>query len=188
MIPDDFMDRDVWASENDQERYWLARWTTGRPINPHLLAIFLMLNPSKARGEGVGDPTQRKCNGFADRMGARRYGLINLFAYSTPYPEELFEFGYDAAVGKHNDEVTQRVMFECKRRHLPLICAWGKPSKLRRSELELMDMRVRHVVQFAKAVEIPLYCLAKTPDGAPRHPLMLGYEDGAKLLPWGIPK
>lgn len=188
MIPHYFWREDVIASPNDDYRYWLSRDTvwpvdaTKPPVTREML-IFGMLNPSKARGEGVGDPTQRRCNGFAARLGARRYGIVNLFAASTPYPEELFTFGYESAIGAFNDEVVSRVLELCKARSWPFVAAWGTCSKLPVSEKALVRERARELVGMSRRIGVTLHCLEATSDGTPRHPLMLGYEH-SKLLQW----
>lgn len=172
-----WLDTDCYASADDEHRYWLSRQTRALNFLTYQRIIFLMLNPSKARGEDKGDPTQRKCDGFAHRLGAASYGLVNLFAYSTPYPELLFAKGYGHALGPENPRVLRSTLWCAKVHGWPVICAWGKPTKLSKKEREeIMGRQVREVVRIANAFNLPLYSLATTDDGYPRHPLMLGYD------------
>lgn len=178
-----FWNSDVLATANDDYRLWL-----GREIEPehHRRLIFLMLNPSKARGEGVGDPTQRKCDGFSKRLGFNRYGLINLFTLSTPYPKDLFVFGYEHAVGPDANKVLERVFRAAAVNSWPIIIAWGKPN-LTESKLALVRRRIAEVREIYEAAQYKpdLHCLAMLDDFWPRHPLMLGYNQ-ATLKPWSF--
>lgn len=171
------------GSVEDDFRWWLGRITTapGKPRYPGRV-IYVMLNPSVARGINIGDPTQRKCHGFTVRLGYGAYGIVNLFAYSTPYPDKLFEFGYEHAIGRHNDEAIRRVFARAKERGWPVVVAWGAPN-LRKQETLWVYKRAGDLISAAKALELPLYALAETDSGHPRHPLMLGY-DQASFKPW----
>lgn len=175
---------DFWLSDcvgDDQHRVWLARDIS--PVGEIEMLIALMLNPSLARSEGVGDPTQRKMNGFASRLRAQRWGGANLFSRSTPYPEELFDFGYEDAVGPLNDAALYQVFTQAALRGWPVVAAWGSASGLRTHEKALMRGRVLQVIEMTQLCGIQLQCFHTTDDGTPRHPLMLGYEH-ATLKPW----
>lgn len=174
-IPQNFPTLDVLATPDDKHRLWLARNTT-LLSGEHPMMLFVMLNPSKARGEGVGDPTQRKCDGFATRLGALRYGFVNMFAKSTPYPEKLFDEGYDYAVGPWNDTMISQALGRASSEGWPVVAAWGKPSKLNRAQMVLFHRRVEEVLSIARRLNVQWSCLAEGVDGYPRHPLMLGYE------------
>lgn len=180
-----FWDLDCIGDAN--HRLWLAR---DIPLQPAFVkipkALYLMLNPSKARGVGVGDPTQRKCDGFAARLGIGRYGVMNLFSRSTPYPEDLFMFDLDEAIGPANDRFLAEAFTLARLEKTPIICAWGKPSKFNRRETVLFENRVVEVMELVASHGNPndLYCLADA--GYPRHPLMLSYEDGSTLKHWTI--
>lgn len=187
----DFWNLDCVSSlgRNDEHRWWLARdLMAGKLVKlRYEMAVFLMLNPSRARGAGVGDPTQRKCDGFAERLLTRRYGLMNLFTRSTPYPEDLFTFGYDNAVGEGADEWLTAMFQEAARCRWPVIAAWGKPSKLSVKERALVAQRSLDVTALAAVHGVTMKCLKYSDDGLwPRHPLMLGYEE-ARLMDWRPP-
>jgi hypothetical protein len=194
-VPVNFWSLDCLASADDEHRYWLSRRIDLLPyvppkFEPYMrpkreMLLYLMLNPSRARGVGQGDPTQRKCDGFTRRLGYGRYGLLNLFSYSTPYPENLFDFGYEHAVGALNDLVLRLTFQKARAEKWPVICAWGSPSKLTRSERRWVDERVAEVYDLAQASELSLYALHTGDGGYPRHPLMLGYEH-ASFKPWTL--
>lgn len=184
-----FFNRDCIASDDDSCRYYLSRrldlvkptWTR---------IIYLMLNPSKARGRTVGDPTQRKVEGFTERLGGASYGIVNLFAKSETYPEDLFKHGYGQAVGAFNDLILARVFYNSYLHQWPIVCAWGNPTKIAAKDRNDFQRRVRQVV--ASAAPNPLYCLDSGESGYPRHPLMLGYNavygenGGVRLRPWPV--
>ena len=175
------MGLDCLATSDNLYRYWLKR-AVPSPEAIGKMGIFLMLNPSRARGN-QDDPTQRKCEGFSRRLGFDTYGLINLFAFSTPYQDELFLKGYENAVGEDGCQIVHQALHAAKHHNWPVIAAWGSTSKLRTREKEFVGIRAREVARYAEKIDLPLYCLHTTEDGTPRHPLMLGYEH-ASLKPW----
>lgn len=115
-----------------------------------------MLNPSTADAE-QDDPTIRRCKAFAKRQGATELVVANLFAYRTPSPTTL-ETSVKSidVVGPENDKYLNKAMHDCYQ--MPIVAAWGanKLAKLR----VVGDSFVSH-----------LYCLGKTKNGHPRHPL-----------------
>jgi hypothetical protein len=166
-------DETRWAvtSPDDRYRYVLGRtWDDFFGAGSHRpLWTFVMLNPSTARTED--DPTVRKCIGFAKRGGAGGLMIVNLFAYSTPYPKELVRAHFgdaDDIIGPQNDPVLRWALG----RPALLgrnIAAWGRiPPKLRK-----LAIRPR-----VPGVE----CFGLNGDGTPKHPLMLGYE--TPLVRW----
>ena len=170
-------DWQAWAvtSADDVYRYALGRfWDDYAPKDErpfwergdhrHLIC-FCMLNPSKARHD-VPDPTMRKCVGFAKKHGAGGIIIVNLFAFSTPYPTELRDkarSGFDV-VGPANhdalDWATSRPALLGRN-----IAAWGKIPK----KLYHLTMNSRFHFNSGE-------CFGKNGDGSPKHPLMLGYD------------
>ena len=166
----------AWAvtSEDDAYRYVLGReWAPERPLT----WVFIMLNPSKARHD-VDDPTIRKCRGFAERAGAGRFIVGNLFAYSATDPRDLVAAAKRGVnvVGEMNGKVLKRLLqlqgyqaSDPRREHLSprIVAAWGGiPTPLR--------AKANEVLSFIAYWE-PI-CLGTTKDGQPRHPLMLAYD------------
>jgi hypothetical protein len=160
-------DERSWAvtSPDDRYRYVLARmWERG---SHRALWVYGMLNPSDARHDQE-DPTVRKCVGFAKRGGAGGLLVVNMLAFSTPYPKELVaaaRAGVDVR-GEHNAAVLNWALG-----HPALlgvnIAAWGRiPPKLR-------SLTQPGRTQFRCARP---HCFGLTADGEPRHPLMLAYS------------
>lgn len=149
----------------------LYRYTLDREVGgPGMPLCFVMLNPSTADAS-VDDPTLRRCIGFARSMGRSRVRVVNLFAFRTPYPEELkaaLARGVDI-VGLENDRALAT---------LPgtIVCAWGPPK------WPFVRARIAAVVKVLEATGLPLFCLGTAKDGSPRHPLML--PAAASLTPW----
>lgn len=179
-------DERAWAvtSPDDRYRYVLARtwddyFDDGRPWwergCSRALWVFGMLNPSDARHD-VDDPTIRKCVGFARRGGAGGILVVNLLAYSTPYPRDLVHLAYREGVDVRGP-VNEAVLAWALSRPALLglhVAAWGG-----------IPPRLRSLVRGPRTQFLcarPL-CLGLTVAGEPRHPLMLAYA--TPLVPLG---
>lgn len=143
-------------------RYWLRRqW---RDRGPGI--CWVMLNPSRADGT-IDDPTIRRCIGFSQRWGYGHLVVVNLFAYRTPYPQDLLEVA--DPVGPEND----RHLLACARQADCVLLAWGRCG----------DLLGRAVVVKEQLQAIaPCYSLGQTRSGQPRHPLYLRRETQPQLL------
>jgi hypothetical protein len=162
------MERHATLSPCGAYRYRLTRlWA---PDQPPL--TFVMLNPSTADHQ-QDDPTIRKCCGFARRLGYGGIRVFNLFALRSTMPAGLL-FHADP-VGPRNDEFLSSTTVGIT------ILAWGAPSNARVRQL----VEARQHAVLAMLRERPLFCLGRTNDGAPRHPLMLAYE--SPLQPYVSP-
>ncbi len=164
------------TSPCDRYRYVLGRcWDNyfDREASVRPLWVFGMLNPSLARHD-VADATVRKCTGFARRGGAGGFLVVNLAAYSTPYPDELVRAhrsGIDV-VGPQNEAAIRWALSRPALLGLN-IAAWGRiPPKL------------RSVTQVSRVSFAGAQCLGRNQDGSPRHPLMLPYT--TQLEPWAV--
>ena len=156
-------------------RYHLVRgWGRGSGC-----VVFVMLNPSTADG-AADDPTIRKCAGFARRRGAASLSVVNLYAYRATKPAELCRAARDGRdiVGPDNDAFIQRAMGRVG--VSDVVFAWGALSAQRPPG---MRDRVQQVIELAQYVRQRPVCLARSNDGDPRHPLMLGY-DAATWSAW----
>lgn len=118
-----------------------------------------MLNPSTADAT-QDDPTIRKCRGFTERLGYKRFDVGNLFAYRTTYPKELYQ--NQAPIGPDNDSY----LLDIARRCDFLILAWGKHGKFLNRQYEVRET--------LRAFDCKYLRLNK--DLTPAHPLMLPYE------------
>jgi hypothetical protein len=142
-------------------RYLLERtWKTPQPY-----ATFVMLNPSTADGT-VDDPTIRKCIGFSHHWGLGGFYVVNLFAYRSTDPLGLLSAG--DPVGPENDATIAKYL----KQSAFLVFAWGAAKTPAVRAL----MRER-VMQLYTQHELParIWCLGRTADGYPFHPLMRPY-------------
>lgn len=131
-------------------RYWLTRqWADGPTL------LYVMLNPSTADGR-KDDNTIKRCTGFAKDHGFTRYVVVNLYAFRSTYPEDVFKA--QDAVGPLND---YHIAMEAYKAKL-IVCAWGSIAN---------PDRVDQVKRILTAKGQQLYCLGLTQQGHPRHPL-----------------
>lgn len=162
-------------SECGTYRYQLWReW--GHGSEPKV--AFLMLNPSTADGT-EDDPTIRKCIGFAKQWSQARDGggpfggivVVNLFAYRSTDPNALASLSMLTAVGVDNAHHIGRVLSSSGIGKV--VCAWGSTG----------SAAVKRMVKERLVVVRPMlhayghaWCLGRSADGNPRHPLMLAYK------------
>lgn len=138
------------------------QWDTMKPA-----ALFVMLNPSLA-DETTLDPTVRKCIGFATRWGYGKLWVGNLYTWISPYPEQIVQ-REAAAIAPGADQA----LLEMVEAVDLVIAAWGAQPWL--------TQRAHDVSRLLVSAK-PLWCLGKTKDGWPRHPLYRSYE--AALEPY----
>jgi hypothetical protein len=152
------MKTDACISRCGTYRYALwRRWAAGPQV------LFVMLNPSTADHRDD-DPTIRRCIGFAARWGYGAVAVGNLFAFRTPSPQVLRRAPHP--VGRANDRWLQRLAAESSR----VIAAWGNDGAFLGRDAQVRDLLG------------PLYALALTQRGQPRHPLYL--PGRATPAPW----
>lgn len=132
------------------------RYVLIRKISSNLPAIlFIMLNPSIA-DEHKDDPTIRRVIGFAKLWG---YGIVlvmNLFAFRSTNPSLIKEV--KDPIGKKNDYYLKLISGLVSK----IIVAWGTNGKYLNRANNIMKILPK---------KNKLYCLEKTKDGHPRHPL-----------------
>ena len=161
------MIREAVISDDQKYRYTLYReWA--EEVDKEVFGVrvlnFVMLNPSKADGK-VDDPTVRKCIGFAQRNGYNAIRIVNLFAFRATDPKELkkaYDSGEDVAGPDNNEYVRELPPDET------VVVAWG-------ATFMKEDFVRKRVWGTLKMLDRKLYCLSKTKDGHPGHPVMLGY-------------
>lgn len=138
---------------NGDYRYFLARlWNEDLPV-----LVFCMLNPSTADHEND-DPTIKRCIRFAVERGYGGIIVVNLMAYRATDPNKLPVLAY-RAIGSRNAEF---IIESCKGRDV--VVAWGAH---RRATVDIV--RETHALLREHAATV--YCLGRTKDGSPRHPL-----------------
>ena len=137
-------------SDCREYRYLLGRcWDGTLPS-----VLFICLNPSTA-DETTDDPTVRRCVGFAKTWGFGSVVIANLFALRSTDPFGLRS--HPNPIGSENDEVLTRIGEACA----SIVFAWGCHGGLLGRDQAMSQM-------YPEA-----YCLGKTKDGHPRHPLYL---------------
>jgi len=153
-------------------RYDLRRQWDDRPP-----LWFLMLNPSTADGR-TDDPTIRKCMGFARCLGHGGIVVRNLYAYRATKPSELVHVlrhqGASAAVGPEGDAW----VLDAAEHTRMVIAAWGS-VRVRDS---VIPGRGAGIAARLTDVGVSVTSLGTTVSGAPRHPVMLGYNAGIAAL------
>lgn len=165
---DPIEERSAVLSDDGLYRYELRRrWAPGP------LMCYVMLNPSTADAE-QDDPTIRRCRNLAKREGCGGFVAVNLFAYRTAYPKELWRArrsGVDIN-GAQNWDHVRAAIGDAE----TTVAAWGALPRahLRRSVAGTQLLEWRH--------DVELLCLGRCTDGSPRHPLMV--ERDVKLERW----
>lgn len=151
-------------SDCGQYRYRLWRtWDEGKPA-----LCFIMLNPSTADAQ-KNDPTVERCQRRARRLGFGGLQVLNIFALRSTNPSALYT--HANPWGPENDA---HIFAVCKTAGM-VVAAWGVHGLLyRRAE----SLRVALAYN-----EIKLHHLGLTKEGAPRHPLYVGY--GVQPEVWG---
>lgn len=137
-------------SRDRRYRYLLWReWDSSRAS-----VVFVGLNPSSA-DEREDDPTIRRCCGFARAWGYGGVRVVNLFAYRTARPRELW--GVEKPVGARNDWWISLAVEGAG----VVVAAWGACGG---EDVEERIVRVRGLLR-------EVWCLGVTKGGRPRHPL-----------------
>lgn len=152
----------------------LYRYRLWRTWDTEAMALaFIMLNPSTADVE-TNDPTVERCEQRARRRGYGGLIVANIMAYRATDPGELYKMpglnrgGPDMP---ENAAALEWALMSDSR----VICGWGTHAD------KLTDPGL--VIEAAKRLDTPLYCLRKNANGSPGHPLYLPYS--AKPIWWG---
>jgi hypothetical protein len=136
------------------------RYELTRRWGPGARVCWIMLNPSTADAD-VDDPTIRRCMGFTRQWGYDALTVVNLFAYRAADPRHLHDAaqaGVDPAGPLNVDCVALAAKFAGL-----VVAAWGANA--------VSLNRAAKTTQFLTACGVELWCLGKTKDGHPKHPL-----------------
>lgn len=163
------MDRGAEFSPCGSYRYRLWRTWDAEQMG----LAFIMLNPSTADVE-KNDPTVERCEQRARRNGYGGLIVVNLMAYRATDPEELYRMPGLNRGGPDTPENAAAIEWALSS-DVRVICGWGTHGP------KLADPN--RVIEAAKGLDTPLYCLRKNADGSPGHPLYLPYA--AKPVWWG---
>jgi hypothetical protein len=151
------MSGSAWLSPDRRYRFSFSRqW--GDEGDMAGVCCFVLLNPSTADATR-GDPTLRRCVGFARRWRYLGLVIVNLFALRTPDPRELVTA--DDPIGHGNDEAIRAAA----RRAALVVIGWGSGGQY--------QGRGAHVRQLLLEDGIQLRQLGVTGAGEPRHPLYI---------------
>ncbi len=144
-------------SDDFRYRYLLKRdWSQDGTKNG---VLFIMLNPSTADAF-VFDPTVKRCFDFAHAWGYTSMTVCNLYAFRSTDPKKLK--AENEPVGKDNNEWLSIAGKEARM----IIAAWGTHGTLLRRDKEVINL-------ITDSLGKDLYCLEKTKDGQPKHPLYI---------------
>lgn len=150
-------------SQDMRFRYELHReWSDGDGM-----ALVVMLNPSTADAE-ENDPTVARVCSFVRASNARKLCVTNLFAYQSPYPDQLAKEAREGrdVVGPDNDEAIARLAADARF----ILVAWGSCAAAPR----LARDRARALCTGDGVLAgRELLALRVTKAGAPEHPLYL---------------
>lgn len=132
----------------------IRKWDDGEKPT----ALWIGMNPSTADAN-VDDPTVRREIDFTRRLGLQIYVKCNVMDYRATDPKALLAPGVVPSSPENLPTIREQAAYAEK-----VIVCWGAlPKSLRR---------------FALAVEqqlnddgIAMWCLGRTQDGSPRHPL-----------------
>ena len=124
------------------------------------IVCFLLLNPSTADAWKP-DQTVGKCVKFAQRWGAHVLEVVNLFAFRSPYPEDL-EHAADLGI----DEAADKEILTACRSAYRVIASWGNHGSY--------QGRDEHVRELLRTAKIPLMHLGLSKFGQPLHTMARG--------------
>jgi hypothetical protein len=140
-------------------------------IRKHL-ACWICLNPSTADAM-TDDATIRKIIGFSKLFGCRVIEVYNLFAYRSTDPKNLWT--PDDPVGPNNDYFLQNID-----QNAITIMAWGDSGISSRSRMSRHAVvyleREQAVKKLMRDGNRRTFCLGRTQERSPRHPLRLAYS------------
>lgn len=149
-------------SECGRFRYSLTRrWSDG-PI-----CAFAMLNPSKA-GAIESDPTVTRTINYAISWGFGALWVYNIYPYIATDPKDMKKAmrSMDVTGGKIGDDKLREIV-----KAQLIVVAWGTHAT---------ECAVQRFYEITKPA--PLWCLGKTKEGKPVHPLYQPAELGAAAV------
>lgn len=162
-----------WTSENAGaffspcREYRYTLWREFDTDAAYRTIAFIGLNPSTA-DEFTDDNTVRRCWKFAQRWGFSKFFMLNLFGYRATDPKDM----------KAREEPTGPWNFQCVINVVNAVdlavLAWGVHGTYLKQDEVMLDA--------LSMFDRKLYCLGRTKDGHPRHPLYV--PNATKLEKW----
>lgn len=161
-----------FSADGRYRLFLLRQWDAQAP-----LLAWVGLNPSTADAK-VDDPTIRRVMAFSRREGAGGCLMLNLSTIRATDPRDLvrrFHHGGD-------DTFWADAIMDSMDRFRPprVVCCWGATVN-RADELVRRAQSLGDVLSVAPSVP-STWCLGRTLDDAPRHPLYISKD--APLTPW----
>lgn len=143
-------------SECGKYRYLLwRRWDITKPI-----MTLCLVNPSTA-GKFDNDQTVSRCVNRAKRLGFGGIRIVNLFAFQSSDPEQLYS--QIDPIGPENDLYIEQA---CRDTDL-ILCGWGNHGNYQNRGKDVLERMVANG-------NTPMG-LSLNIDGSPTHPLYLAY-------------
>jgi hypothetical protein len=157
------MYKEAVISDDEVYRYSLYREWSEDLFDVRILN-FVMLNPSTADAD-KDDPTIRKCVGLAKLGNFNAIRVVNLFAFRATKPGDMqwSHINGGDIVGPNNDSYVQEIPPK-----ETVVAAWGATFK----NEYFWKRRVSKTIELLNR---SLWCLKKTKDGNPWHPLYVPY-------------
>ena len=149
-------------------RYRYSLWRAWSAYHPRI--AFVLLNPSTA-DEQIDDPSIRRCIGFARAWNFGSMEVVNLFAYRATDYRELFKAS--DPIGEENNHYLLHAVECCS----TIVLGWGKRGTLLGRDRQVMSLLIGRN---------DMYCLGKTKDGQPRHPLYIKGDTNLELFDMSI--
>ncbi|GAB3753891.1 DUF1643 domain-containing protein [Spirosoma pomorum] len=143
---------DIGADLSPCEKYRFTLWRIWDSTKP--LAMIIGLNPSTANATDD-DSTIRRCVGFTRTWGFGGFYMMNLFCYRATEPTDMKQAA--DPIGEGANAWLVDVASKCQR----VVFAWGCHGTHLNRDKEIIEL-------FPDA-----YCLGKTKEGHPKHPLYL---------------
>jgi hypothetical protein len=140
-------------------RYSLKReWNRHNPRK----AVFVMLNPSTADAT-EDDQTTYRCISFAKNWNCGSLEIVNVFAYRSTDYNHLINLTKETATGIKNSSYIERALMGASM----IVVAWGTNVTIHHTDYKELE-------ELFKGYQ--LFCLGKTKDGHPRHPLYVKHS------------
>jgi hypothetical protein len=159
------MKNDCIFSPDRKYRYVLRhRW---EDLLPEKACMWIGLNPSTA-DENQLDPTLRRIKGYSHSWAYNCFYMCNLFAFRATLPKDMKREPYP--IGCLNDQEIVRCAEKCDL----IVACWGADGKFKD--------RAEYVISMLKDESKQIFCIGKTKDGFPKHPLYVSKQVKLELI------
>ncbi len=147
----------VFSYESPEPIYRYALWRNFDPplLRPARTILWICLNPSTA-DETEDDPTMRRCISFSKQWGYGGMFVTNIFGLRSTDPKGLKTIADPN--GPDNDRVISDLCEWCEK----IVVAWGAHGAF--------QQRAQYVIERLIGPRT-FYCLGRTKQGYPKHPL-----------------